>query len=166
MTPDQLGPLASLVLDVPAGTVPTRGLQYLLDLVDGGRIRLLDVELLHREGTGSLATIAQDEWSPYLGPVARDLIGTMSGLLDDEDRELLAADLGENSCALVVVYEWLLTLDVPGLWAADGIRVISEDSLTADELLGALERTDSSATDVRSTESSTTESSTTEGERR
>lgn len=70
----------------------------------------------------------------------------MSGLLDESDRLLLTPDLGEDSIALVLVYEWLLALDVPELWAGDGIRVISEDSLTAIELLDALERTESAAT--------------------
>lgn len=146
MTPDQLGPLASLVLDVPAGATPTRGLQHVLDLVDRGQIRLLDVELLRREAGDTLAVVPQETWIPYLGDLATDLVGTMSGLLDEEDRHLLTADLGESSCALVVVYEWLLTLDIPDLWAPDGVRVISEDSLTAAELLEALERTESDAT--------------------
>lgn len=146
MTPDQLGPLASLVLEVPAGATPHRGLRHVLELVDHGQIRLLDVELLRREDGTTLSVLAPQDWAEYLGDLAADLIGTMSGLLDESDRLLLTADLGEDSIALVLVYEWLLTLDVPELWAGDGIRVISEDSLTAIELLDALERTESAAT--------------------
>ena len=146
MTPDQLGPLASLVLEVPAGATPHRGLRHVLELVDHGQIRLLDVELLRREDGNTLSVVAPQDWADYLGDLAADLIGTMSGLLDESDRLLLTADLGEDSIALVLVYEWLLTLDVPELWAGDGIRVISEDSLTAIELLDALERTESAAT--------------------
>ena len=58
MTPDQLGPLASLVLEVPAGAAPHRGLRHVLELVDHGQIRLLDVELLRREDGNTLSVVA------------------------------------------------------------------------------------------------------------
>ena len=141
MTLDQLGPLASLVLEIPSGRRPARGLEHILDLVNRRQIRLLDVELLRRNEAGTLEVTAQENWEPYLGANATELTGTMSGLLDGDDHLLLTAELAEDSSALVVIYEWLLTLSDASLWEGDGIRVVSEDALTADELLNALEHT-------------------------
>jgi hypothetical protein len=99
------GPVDYAVFSVPKGTQLTDALRALILRVDSGAIELLGLEVIERDAFGA----------PVRQPItvlssSEDLDlsvfhGTELAILDDEDSALIAAELNNDSRALVIVYE-------------------------------------------------------------
>lgn len=134
---DRLGPVDYLVVALP--DTPTRaGFSALLDVVDAGQIRILDLEVLVRAEDGALV-VDTAEWGTRAGIDLAAFAGATSGLLDDEDREILAEQLTAGQSALVVVYEVLVLDPVVAAFTAAGATVLDEGPVGDDALLDALD---------------------------
>jgi hypothetical protein len=102
---DVLGPISYLVVEFPGSKMTGEGFPILLDLVDRGIIRILDLMFVTRDADGS--TRAVD-----LRDVDRDgqfdlavFEGVSSGLLDDSDAADAGAVLEPGSSAAVLLFE-------------------------------------------------------------
>jgi len=101
---DRLGPVDVVIIEFPAGTLEAAGFEALLDAVNKGVVRVLDIELVSHGTDGSVTLVDLDDAAAEFG--LSDLVGASSGLLDDEARSerigqliaVLAAE-GENSIA-------------------------------------------------------------------
>ncbi len=99
------GPVDYAVFAVPRNAQLGAALRTLLARIELGAIELLDLEVIERDADGS----------PVRRPVAAleaggdfDVSvfdGAESAVLDDEDLALIAAELGADDRAIVVVYE-------------------------------------------------------------
>jgi hypothetical protein len=103
---EELGPIDVVVIGYPAGAPMTgEAVPILLDLVDRGIVRVLDALFVRKEADGSfsgfdLADVDQDS--------AGDLTvfaGASTGLLDDDDAALAAAEIEPGSAAVMILYE-------------------------------------------------------------
>lgn len=134
---DRLGPVDYLVVALP--DVPTRaGFRALLDVVDAGQVRILDLEVLVRAEDGALL-VDTAEWGSRAGIDLAAFTGATSGLLDDEDRAVLAERLAVGQAALVVVYEVLVLDPVVAAFTAGGATILDEGPVGDDALLDALD---------------------------
>jgi hypothetical protein len=136
---DHLGPVEYLVLILPP-TPSSGGFDALLELVDTGQIRVLDLEIVRREDDGALV-LATTSWGQELGLDLTALDGATSGLLDDEDRDILVGRLGPGQTALVLVYEVLVLERVVAAFEADGAVVLDEGPVADDDLVAAANAT-------------------------
>ena len=89
-TEAELGPVDYLVVEYPDGKPTGEALPYLLDLVDKGTIRILDVALIAAGEDGS-ATVVQPDASGDSGFAVFD--GAAAGMLSEEDLADAAAIL-------------------------------------------------------------------------
>ena len=89
-TEAELGPVDYLVVEYPDGKPTGEALPYLLDLVDKGTIRILDVALIAAGEDGS-ATVVQPDASGDSGFAVFD--GAATGMLSEEDLADAAAIL-------------------------------------------------------------------------
>jgi hypothetical protein len=114
---EELGPIDVVVIGYPAGAPMTgEAVPILLDLVDRGIVRVLDALFVRKEADGSfsgfdLADLNQD--------TAGDLTvfaGASTGLLDDDDAALAAAEIEPGSAAVMILYE--------NRWAAPFISAV------------------------------------------
>src|SRR3954470_24217838 len=79
---DEMGPIDYIVLEWPGEQPHGEVAPLILDLVDRGIIRILDVAFLVKDQDGSTATISLDELAPA---GFSEFAGASSGLLGQED---------------------------------------------------------------------------------
>ena len=102
----EFGPVDIAVIGYPADAPMTgEAIPLLLDLVDRGIIRVLDVMFVTKNEDGSFSGFdARDLSSKGVGDFAV-FEGASSGMLSDEDGEKAAEAIEPGSAAVVLVYE-------------------------------------------------------------
>ena len=102
---DGLGPISYLIVEFPGNKMTGDGLAALVDLVDRGIIRVLDLLFVKRDEDGSTRAIElQDIDNDGELDVAL-FEGASSGLLDDSDLADAAEVIEPGSSAGVLVFE-------------------------------------------------------------
>jgi hypothetical protein len=107
---DEMGPIDFLVVEFPGSRMTGKVLPALLDLVDRGLIRVLDLRFVRKELDGSVTglALADLDGDGQLDPVIFE--GASSGLLGTDDLDEAASALEPGNSAGILVYE--------NLWAA------------------------------------------------
>ena len=102
---EEMGPIDYVVLEW-AGDQPVTGevMPLLVDLVDRGLIRILDIGFLAKDRDGSVSALDFDELARESSGLA-DFEGASSGLLGEDDLEEAAAALEPGTVAAVLVWE-------------------------------------------------------------
>src|SRR3954451_24547230 len=98
-----LGPVDFLVVEFPGSRFTGEGLPLLVDLVDRGIVRVLDLVFVKKRDDGSVVSLDIGQ----LDDGARGLSvfqGAASGLLGPEDLEKAAEVLEAGSSAALLVY--------------------------------------------------------------
>lgn len=100
----ELGPIDYLVVEWPVGKQPSgEGLPLLVDLVDRGVIRLLDLAFVRKEDDGSIVAIDLNDLGG--GPELTVFQGASSGLLGQDDYDEAGAAIEPGCSAALLVYE-------------------------------------------------------------
>jgi Family of unknown function (DUF6325) len=100
----EMGPIDYLVIEWPGRQPTGEAMPHLVDLVDQGLIRLLDLAFIAKAEDGSVARVEIAD----LGQEAQEFavfVGVDSGLLSDEDTDQAAAALEPGTSAALLVYE-------------------------------------------------------------
>ena len=102
----ELGPVDYLIVEWPVGSPPTgEAFPHLVDLVDRGVIRLLDMAFIEKDADGNVLAI---DIGDFDGDGNTDLAvfqGVSSGLLDEDDHQEAGNALQPGTAAAIVVYE-------------------------------------------------------------
>jgi hypothetical protein len=127
-----VGPVDVIIIGFPGNKFNGRIAPALMELVDSGTIRVLDLLFVMKDATGVITTIEAADLDPEAGPgfLAVDVV--QPGALDMTDAEEVADDLPNNSSALLVAFEnsWAAKF-VAACQAADAI-VIDQIRIPAD----------------------------------
>ncbi len=100
-----LGPVSYLIVEFPGGKMTGQGLPFLVDLVDRGLIRILDLEFISRAADGSIRTVELREIEHDAGPGLEVFEGAFSGLLDATDFEEARSAIAPGSTAAILIFE-------------------------------------------------------------
>jgi hypothetical protein len=138
MSPEQLeemGPIDYLVMEWD-GDQPVTGevMPLILDLVDRGVIRILDLAFLLKEPDGSVAAIDLAE----LGGLA-EFAGASSGLLTQQDLEEAAAVLEPGTVAGVLVWENRWAAPVAVALRRSGGQLVASGRIPVQAILASLD---------------------------
>jgi hypothetical protein len=138
-----VGPIDYLALEFPKAKITGQGMLILLDLVDRGIIRILDLRFVVRGADGSFAAVAIADLD---GDGTLDLAifeGVESGLLDDDDLSEAAALIAPGSAAGLLVYEntWAASF-VTAMRNAGG-EVVSNGRIPAADVIATLDQLES-----------------------
>jgi hypothetical protein len=111
---EEMGPVDYLVVEFPGSKMTGEGLPLLVDLVDRGIIRVLDLLFVKKEQDGSLEGIAVADLDADGELDLAVFEGASSGLLDEDDLADAGGVLEPGSSAAVLVYEntWAAPLAV------------------------------------------------------
>jgi len=104
-TLDEMGPIDYVVIEFPGNKMTGEGLPILVDLVDRGVIRLIDLVFFTKADDGSVAML---EIADFDGDGELDMAifeGASSGILGDDDISEAAAAVEGGSSAALLVYE-------------------------------------------------------------
>jgi Family of unknown function (DUF6325) len=134
-----VGPVDYLALEFPRARLTGEGLAALVDLVDRGIIRILDLRLVKRESDGSFTAAAVGDMD---GDGTLDLAvfqGVESGLLDDDDLRQAAELIQPGDAVGVLVYENTWAGPFVSAMRRAGAEVIASGRIPADVVVAALE---------------------------
>ena len=148
MTEDQLeemGPIDYVVLEW-AGDKPVTGevMTLLLDLVDRGIIRILDLAFLVKAEDGSVAAIDLAEVELNGGSLA-EFQGASSGLLGQDDLEEAATALEPGTIAGVLVWENRWAAPVAVAMRRSGGQLVATGRIPIQALLASLDAAEATA---------------------
>jgi uncharacterized membrane protein len=102
---DALGPISYLIVEFPGNRMTGEGLPILVDLVDQGLIRILDLLFVTRDEDGSLAAVDLQDLDLDGQLDVAVFEGASSGLLDDNDLTDAASVIDPGSSAAILLFE-------------------------------------------------------------
>jgi len=136
---DEMGPIDYLVVEFPGNKMTGEGFPLLLDLVDQGIIRILDLVFVTRDSDGSVAAM---EISDFDGDGTLDLAvfqGASSGLLAPDDLEEAASVLEPGNSAGILIYENLWAAPFAVALRRGGAQLVASGRIPVQAILAALE---------------------------
>ncbi|HEX5916204.1 MAG TPA: DUF6325 family protein [Nocardioides sp.] len=145
---DDMGPVDYIVVEFPGSRMTGKAFPILLDLVDRGLIRILDLAFVTKDPDGAIHAM---ELRDIDGDGELDLMvfeGASSGLLDQEDLDEAGSVLEPGNSAGILVFE--------NVWAAPFARAVREGGgqlvasgrIPVQALLAAVDAAESDATSV------------------
>lgn len=140
-----MGPIDYLVVEFPGNRMTGEGLPLLVDLVDRGLIRILDLTFIRKETDGSVTGL---EIGDLTGDGRLDLAvfeGASSGLLGEDDLQEAAAALEPGSSAGVLVYENVWAAPFAAALRRGGAELVASGRIPVPAILAALDATESAS---------------------
>lgn len=133
----QMGPIDYLVIEY-ANSQPTgEALPHLIDLVDRGIVRILDVAILAKSAEGDVAAVGMDQLAEAAELAVFE--GAATGMLDDEDIAEVGAIMTPGALGVVLVYENTWAAPFATALRKAGAQMIASGRLPVNALLAALE---------------------------
>jgi uncharacterized membrane protein len=102
---DAMGPISYLIVEFPGNKMTGEGLPILVDLVDQGLIRILDLLFVTRDDDGSLRAVELRDLDLDGQIDVAIFEGASSGLLDDSDLADAASVIEPGSSAAILLFE-------------------------------------------------------------
>jgi uncharacterized membrane protein len=121
----EVGPVDVYIIGFPGNKFTGRIAPAIMELVDNGTIRVLDLLFVSKDADGTVTTIAAEDLDAE-GAAFLDIEITEPGALNEEDADEVSDDLPPNSSALLIAFEnvWARKV-VSALQAADAILIDS-----------------------------------------
>jgi hypothetical protein len=137
----EMGPIDYLVIEFQGNRMTGEGWPILLDLVDRGIIRILDLAFIRKEEDGSVAGVTLED----LGEDGVELTafeGASSGLLGDEDLAEAAAAVEPGCSAGVLLYENTWAGPYAAAMRRSGGELVAFGRIPINAILAAIEGED------------------------
>jgi hypothetical protein len=131
---EEMGPVDYLLVEWSDRQPNGELAPHLVDLVDRGLIRILDLVFLTRGEDGSVAAIELGEL-----PELAAFEGAASGLVDEEDLEEAGAVMEPGTSAALLVYENSWAAPFAVALRRTGGQIVSSGRIPIQQILGALE---------------------------
>lgn len=124
---ETFGPMELIVLGFDGNRFTGDITPALIDLVDRGIVRIIDLAVVSKDSDGNAVILEIQELTGDIAKALHDLTGITSGLLSEADLAELAEDLKANStiAAFLVEHIWA-TGFASAVRAAGGQLVMSE----------------------------------------
>jgi hypothetical protein len=134
-----LGPISYLIVDFPGNKMTGEGFKELLDLVDRGVIRILDLKFVMRGSDGSMQALE-------LQDIDRDgqfdlalFVGASSGLLSESDLSEAASVIEPGSAAGILIFENRWATPFVQALRGGGAELVSAGYIPQSDLVAALD---------------------------
>jgi Family of unknown function (DUF6325) len=139
---EAIGPVSYLIVEFPGSRMTGEGLPILVDLVDQGIIRILDLLFVKRDEDGTLTTA---ELTDLDGDGELDLMifeGAASGLLDETDLADAAAVVEPGSSAAILLFENRWATPFTQALRRGGAEVVAAGYVPLDAIAASLDATE------------------------
>jgi Family of unknown function (DUF6325) len=138
----EMGPVDYLVIEFPGSRMTGEGLPLLVDLVDRGIVRILDLTFVKKELDGSVrgVTIADLDEDGKLDLAVFE--GASSGLLGQDDIEEASGALEPGSSAALLIYENTWAAPLATALRRGGAQLVAGGRIPVQAILAALDATE------------------------
>jgi hypothetical protein len=138
---EALGPISYLIVQFPGNKMTGEGLPTLVDLVDQGLIRILDLVFAGRDtdGTMTILNLADIDGDGELDLTIFE--GISSGMLDESDLEDAKEAIEPGSSAAILIFENRWAIDFVQALRRGGAELVAAGYIPQDTLLASLEAT-------------------------
>ena len=137
----EMGPVDYLVIEFPGNRMTGEGWPILVDLVDRGIIRILDLAFIRKDEDGSVSGLTLQD----LGDDGVELTafeGASSGLLGDDDLAEAAAAVEPGCSAGVLLFENTWAAPFAAAMRRSGGELVAFGRIPINALMAALETED------------------------
>lgn len=141
---NELGPIDYVLIEWPGRQPNGEVAPHLVDLVDRGLIRILDVAFVAKDEDGAIAGIELAD----LGDGAAELevfAGASSGLLTDDDLGEAAGALEPGTSAALLVFENTWAAPFVAAVRRSGGQLVASGRIPAEDILAALDAAEANA---------------------
>lgn len=138
---EEMGPIDYILVEWPGRQPTGEAAPHLVDLVERGIIRILDLAFITKAEDGSVAGLEISE----LGEEVEELKvfeGASSGLLSDEDTAEAAAALEPGTSAALLVFENRWAAPFASAVRRSGGQLVASGRIPVQAVLAALEAVD------------------------
>lgn len=138
----EMGPIDYVVIEFPGSRMTGEGFPLLVDLVDRGLIRILDLLFVKKEEDGSVVGL---EIADLDGDGVLDLAvfeGASSGLLGEDDIAEAGQALEPGNSAGILVYENVWAAPFATALRRGGAQMVASGRIPVPAILAALDETD------------------------
>jgi hypothetical protein len=140
----EMGPIDYILVEWPGRQPNGEAVPHLIDLVERGLIRILDLSFVVKDEDGAVAGIELAD----LGDGATEFEvfeGASSGLLSDDDLGEAAAALEPGTSAAILVYENTWAAPFAAAVRRSGGQLVASGRIPADDILAALDAAEANA---------------------
>ncbi|MBM9621870.1 DUF6325 family protein [Streptomyces zhihengii] len=137
---EDMGPVDYLVLEFPGNRMTGEGLPLLVDLVDRGIVRILDLAFVTKQDDGTVAAVELRDIGDHAELTVFE--GVSSGLLGQDDLDEAGAVLEPGSSAAVLVYENTWAAPLAKALRRGGARMVAGGRIPVQALLASLDATE------------------------
>ena len=135
----EVGPIDYVVVEFPEDRLTGEGLPLLVDLVDRGLIRVLDLVFVRKQQDGSVLMLTGASSSAGMSFDLGVFEGASSGLLDRDDLDEATAILEPGSSAAVLIYENRWAAPFASAIRRGGGELVASGRIPAQDVLDALD---------------------------
>jgi hypothetical protein len=136
---DQMGPVDYLVVAFPTDRMTGEAFPLLIDLVDRGIIRILDLVFIRKDEDGTVTTLSQVDLERMKVLEAALFDGAASGLLGLDDLDEAATALDPGTAAGVLVYENVWATPFATALRRSGGQLVASGHIPVQALVAALD---------------------------
>ena len=135
---EEMGPVDYLIIEWPGRQPTGEAAPILVDLVDRGLIRVIDIAFLAKGEDGSVTTLELSSLAEQSESLS-ELAGASSGLLSGEDAEEAATALEPGTSAAILVYENRWAAPFAAALRRSGAQLVANGRIPVQGILAALD---------------------------
>jgi hypothetical protein len=140
----ELGPIDYLVVEWPADRQPTgEAFPLLVDLVDRGLIRVLDLAFVHKEKDGSTVGINIGDLDLDGNPEIAVFEGASSGLLSEDDFNEAGNAIEPGCSAAILLFENTWAAPFASALRRSGAQLVANGRIPVNAIIAALDELES-----------------------
>jgi hypothetical protein len=140
----EMGPIDYILVEWPGRQPTGEALPHLVDLVDRGVIRILDLTFITKGEDGSVAAVEIADLGDEVAEVAV-FEGASSGLIHDDDVDLAGDALEAGTSAALLVYENTWAAPFASAVRRSGGQLVASGRIPAEDFLAALDAAEATA---------------------
>lgn len=141
----EMGPVDYLLVEWPNRQPTGEAMPYLVDLVDRGLIRILDLIFIAKGEDGSVVRLEIADLGEEVASSFAVFEGASSGLLSNEDMGEAAEALGPGTSAALLVFENRWAAPFASAMRRSGGQLVASGRIPIQDILAALDAVEAEA---------------------
>ena len=136
---DSMGPIDYLIVEFPGSRMTGDGIPILLDLVERGIVRIMDMAFIQKNTDGTVSALRVADMDAEGAEEFAVFEGVSSGLLGNEELAEAASAIEPGNSAGILVYENLWAAPLAMAWRRGGAQLVAGGRIPVQALLAALD---------------------------